>query len=721
MGKFLGKLVLIGAAIAINFVPGVGQAITGAVYGTLAGGAVGAAAAAALTFGQVLSAAITLGVTVGGIQALSGILGLGPSSPKPDTTETAVKTSRPVRTSGYGSSRLYGAYILYETAENGTAVDVFAVHDGRMDSLLQLYLGDDLVTLSGNTVIEGDDKRYQDGAVKMYYTTGASPGSAIAPLISLLPGVWTSNHRGDGVVILAVTAASVKAKKFQDTYPASGVPVGSMAARWQRCPDPHAADPIDQAAWTWTENPIRHLLHYMLVREQINFSTKIAPTIAYWRAASDVCDQPVALKAGGTEPRYRSCVSHKHTDTHASVKSSLMKTCDGWLGTNSEGAFIVYAGVYYAPTVEIGPDQIIAFEWAGVGRDDDDAINEISCSYVSAAHDYNMVETDSWRDEDDIAARGQILSDSLEPQVPSHGQVRRLAKRQMARQNAIHRGTVSTNPAGREVRGERFITLRLIEAGTVFYDGPAEITEVTRNIMTGGVTFSWVAIDPNIDAWNPITEEGEPAPVGNRVAPQPLETPIITTATPELDATGTGARVRIVVEGYDRDDITWYARWRSTTDASWNEQEYSDIDPGPAALLVTSVVPTEIAVDVAVAYSTGDGRVSEWSATSTVSTSTANLAPEPNTSFTATGDVGRITGGWSNSTSANFGHSELWVGANSSFGSAAQVGADFTGGRNIGEAFDEAYPAGSAYVWTVAFNSAGTASSRTGPISVTIT
>jgi hypothetical protein len=721
MGKFLGKLVLIGAAIAINFVPGVGQAITGAVYGTLAGGAVGAAAAAALTFGQVLSAAITLGVTVGGIQALSGILGLGPSSPKPDTTETAVKTSRPVRTSGYGASRLYGAYILYETAENGTAVDVFAVHDGSMDGLLQLYLGDDKATLSGNTVNEGDDKRYQDGAVKMYYTDGSTPGTAIAPLVSLLPVVWTSNHRGDGVVILAVTAESVKAKKFQDTYPASGVPVGSMAARWQRCPDPHAADPTDEAGWTWTENPVRQLLHYMLVREQINFVTKIAPTIAYWQGASDVCEQPVALKAGGTEPRYRSCVSHKHTDTHASVKASLMKACDGWLGTNSQGAFIVFAGQFYAPTVEIGPDEIIAFEWAGVGRDDDDAINEIACSYVSALHDYNTVETDSWRDEDDIARRGQILSDSLEPQVPSHGQVRRLAKRQMARQNAIHRGTVSTNPAGRAVRGERFITLRLIEAGTTFYDGPVEITEVTRNIMTGGATFSWVAIDSNIDAWNPATEEGEPAPVGNRVAPQPLETPTITTATAELNSTGTGARVRIVVEGYDRDDITWFARWRSTTDASWNEQEYSDIDSGPAALLVTSVVPAEIAVDVAVAYSTGDGRVSEWSATSTVSTSTANLAPEPNTSFTATGDVGKATGSWSNSTSANFGHSELLAGTTSSFGSASQVGSDFTGPGSTTETFDQTLTAGTWFLWTLAFNASNTASARTGPIEVTVT
>ena len=721
MGKFLGKLVLIGAAIAVNFVPGVGQAITGAVYGALAGGAVGTAAAAALTFGQVLSAGLTLGVTAAGIQSLAGVLGLGPSAPKPDTTETAVKTSRPVRVSAYGQSRLYGAYILYETASDGTAVDVFAVHDGEMDGLVQLYLGDDRVALTGNTVNEGDDKRYQDGAVKMYHTSGSTPGTAIPALVSLLPGIWTANHRGDGVVILAVTAKSVKAKNFQDTYPASGVPVGSMAARWQRCPDPHAADPTDEAGWTWTENPIRQLMHYMLVREQINYATKIAPTIAYWRTAANVCDSPVPLKSGGTEPRYRSCVSHKHTDTHASVKSALMKCCDGWLGTNSDGAILVYAGEYYEPTVEIGPDQIIAYEWAGVGRDDDDAINEISCSYVSSAHDYNMVETDSWRDEDDIAARGQILSDTIEAQVPSHGQARRLAKRQMARQNAIHRGTVSTNPDGRAVRGERFIHLRLIEAGMTFYDGPVEVTEVTRNIMTGGVTFSWVAADPNVDAWSPATEEGEPAPVGNRVAPEPLETPTITSATPEIDASGTGARVRILVEGYDRQDITWYARWRATTDASWNEQEYSDIDPGPAALLVTSVVPTEIGVDVAVAYSTGDGRTSPWSPTSTVSTSTAGLAPAPVTELTATGAAGAAAIAWRNPTSSNFGYVRIYRGTTSSFGSASQIGGDITGGLGQVQQITDTVAAGTYYYFVRAYSTAGVAASPTGPQSATVT
>lgn len=613
MGKFLGSaLKIIGGAFLVAF-----------AFPLVAAGGIAAAVGAGIT----AAGAGTL--FSGASEIVSGVLGLGPSSQKPDTAETAIKTPRPPRVSAYGASRLYGAYILFETADDGTAVDVFAVHDGKVDGIIQHYLADDRVMVTGGVVQEGDDGRYADGKARLFTTDGSTPGVPISAVTAKLPAIWSPDHRGDGVVLIAGLYASVKAEKFLDVYP-NGAPVASIAARWQLCPDPRSANPLDQSGWTWTENAIRHLMHYMLVREEVDYASKIAPTLDYWKAAADVCDEAIPLKAGGTEPRWRTCVSHKHTDTHASVKAAIMKCCDGWLGNSPEGAYIVYAGDYRAPTVDIGPDEITAFEWAGVGRDDDEAVNELVCGYVSAEHDYNSVETDAWRDEADIAERGNILSDSLDPAVPSHGQVRRLAKRQMARVNAVHRGTVTTNAGGRAVRGQRYINLRLIEAGTTFYDGPAEVTEVTRNMMSGGVTFSWVAADPNIDAWNPETEEGEPAPVGNRVALQPLETPTIINAYADFSDIGEsggldggsvqGVRIRIVADGPIRDDLTWYARWRVGSGA-WSERQYSDADPGPGVSLVTDYVPYGTTVAVEVSYKAGDGRTSPWSTSTNVNTS----------------------------------------------------------------------------------------------------
>lgn len=319
-----------------------------------------------------------------------------------------------------------------------------------------------------------------------------------------------------------------------------------------------------------------------------------------------------------TEPRYRSCVAHKHTDDHKSVIASLLACYDGWVSPRADGALVVYSGRFYEPTVEIGPDEIISYSLQD-GVDEENAINTIAVSYISANHDYNVVETDSWIDSADLSARGKELPTTLANQVPSHGQGRRLAKRALAKTMAPKRGTVSTNYHGRVTIGQRFIRLRITEAGTTFLDAPVEITKLVRNISTGGVTFEWIVADPNVDAWNPVTEEGNPAPVGNSSPAQPLETPVISSALPEFDADG--VRIALTVDAPDRADLTWYAHWRLTGAAVWGPDEvYTDTDPGPAVELRTGLVISDSSIEIEVAYQVGDGRLSAWSPTVTVDT-----------------------------------------------------------------------------------------------------
>lgn len=714
MGKTLGSIIAVGVAIGINVIPGVGQVISGAIVGTLGGTFAAVGIASAVVTGLQLTALAY------GLQAGASLLGLGPTIPKPDTTVTAIKTPRPPRVSAYGVGRLYGAYILYETAGNGSAVDVYAVHDGKMNALLSYYLNDDPVTLSGSVVNTGADKRYQDGAVSLYHTNGSSPGTPIAAITSLLPGIWTSNHRGDGVVILAQIAKAVKSKRYLETYP-NQVPTPSIVAQWQLCPDPYHADPTNPAGWTWTENPVRQQMHYKMVREGVDYATKIAPTIAYWRAAADICNEAIGLKGGGTEPRYRSWLAHKHTDRHGDVNAALLSTYDGWMAPRADGAIVVYAGKYYTPTVSIGPEHITSYDWNGVGVDDDKAVNEIVCSYVSADHDYSTVETDAWRNESDISTRGQILSGNLDPQVPSWGQVRRLAKIKMARTNAIYSGTITTNVAGRVARGHRFINLRIADAGTVFYNGPAEITSLTRNLMSGGVTFTWVAVDPNMYTWNPATEEGDPAAKGDRVALEPLDAPTITDADAELGDGGSTARIRITVGAPDRDDLTWYARWRVTTDTTWNEQEYGDIDAGPAVMLQTNLVPLDTAIDVEAAYQVGDGRLSPWSTLETVSTSTASLSPSSPSGVSGAGGAGTSTILWTNSASPNLSYSRIYRNAANTIVGATQVSGDEPSSAGAAQAFTDTAAAGPWYYFVRAFSASGAGSSATGTGLVTVT
>lgn len=716
-----------------------------------------------------------------------------PKGPKPEQQERSIKTPVPPRVSAYGRVRLFGAYILYVTNEDGYAVDVWAFHDGQLDFIERIYLGDKQVKLNGGGfVIAQDDGEFGDGdTIQIGTRLGLPTETAFAEVIARLPGIWTSNHRGDGVATGCMISKPVKAKNYNDVYPTGGPDANAMSivARAQLVFDwrDPAQDINDPLTWKWSDNNALCIAHYYLVRNNKDWDTHFAPTLAYWTAFADDCDAPMDVyhgsavlvddessgtgtlnfssveglvngtsisfpqygdtrtvisvagnevtlnsgipedyKAGtvarwiggGTEPRYRVALAHKHTDAHKVTLGNLLAACDGMVTTRADGAMVPWSGRYVEPDPDdlIGPGEIVTWSMDD-GIVDEDQANVVALTYLSADHDFTSVPTSDWRDEDSIAEVGEKPT-TLDNAVPSHAQAARLAKRLLDKTMAPKRGTIATNPKGRKIRGKRFIPLHIEEAGTVFYSGPAEIVRIKRTQT--GVQFDWVRANPNIDAWNAATEEGEPAPVGARPAVVPLPTPVITDAEAELGEGGADARVRITVDGFDRDDVTWYARWRITTDTTWNEQEYSDIDPGPAAVLLSSLVPTDVSIDVAVAYAVGDGRRSEWSAMWSVSTSTASLAPSPPSIVTGTGGAGTALIEWTNATSANLSYSRVYRNSTNTIVGAALVSGDLASAAGATQDFTDTVAAGTYYYFVRGFSSSGAQSGAIGSGAVTV-
>lgn len=654
-----------------------------------------------------------------------------PKGPKPEQQERSIKTALPPRVSAYGRVKLYGAYILFETNEDGQAVDVWAFHDGRIDAIERYYLGDKQVTLVGGFVQEGDDGIYGDGVIQVGASLGLSTETAFAPVVTALPGIWTSAHRGDGVCTGYMISNPVKAKNFNDVYPQGGpdgTPLGLVVRAqllfdWR---DP-AQSIDDPDSWTWSDNAALAITHYLIVREGKDWETQILPAIDTWTAFADDCDVAMPLKAGGTEPRYRVALAHKHTDAHKVTRGNLLAACDGWVAPRADGALVAYSGRFNTPTVSIGPDEIVSWS-RDEGVVDEDAVNEIAVSYLSADHDYTVVDATAWRDEAAILAAGEVKSTTLENAVPSHAQARRLAKRLMAKSMANHRGSITTTRAGRVVRGQRYIDLHIEEAGEVFYSGPAEITQLTRNLDTGGVTFTWIAADPAIDDWDPVTEEGDPAPVADGVTPTALTAPTISSATPQysedVGAGASGARILLVVSGPIRDDLTWFVRTRETGSTVWTERTYTEVAPGVSTYsLLTEFVAIDASVEVGVSYQTGDGRNSPWSGTETVGTSSAGIAPGPTTDVTAAGGAGQITPTWRNPASLNYSYTRSYYGVSSSFGSATALSPDDAGSPSaVRSATFTGIAPGTYYVWTRAFSASGVGATPTqAPGTVTVT
>ena len=98
----------------------------------------------------VVAAFIPGGQPVAAAAALALATLFKPKGPKPEQQERAIKTALPPRVSAYGTVRLYGAYILYDTNEDGYACDAWAFHDGRVNAILRRYLRDVRVTLNGS-------------------------------------------------------------------------------------------------------------------------------------------------------------------------------------------------------------------------------------------------------------------------------------------------------------------------------------------------------------------------------------------------------------------------------------------------------------------------------------------------------------------------------------------------------------------------------------------
>jgi hypothetical protein len=96
MGKTLGAILTVAAAVAVNVIPGVGQVVSGALAGTI--GVTGATA-------------VLGGITLAGISTLPGLVGLGPKAPKPDTAEMAMSiASSDLVTSGWPGKRERAPY-----------------------------------------------------------------------------------------------------------------------------------------------------------------------------------------------------------------------------------------------------------------------------------------------------------------------------------------------------------------------------------------------------------------------------------------------------------------------------------------------------------------------------------------------------------------------------------------------------------------------------------
>lgn len=565
----------------------------------------------------VIIGTVTLSAVIGAVAIAAVAIGLqmllAKGMPKQDDGSQALRQTIPARIGAYGRVRLGGRYMLYEE-HNGVSLDILALVGGKITGFEKYFLNDDEVTLAVDGVVQaGTDGRYGKGLLQIRTRLGEATETAYPEVVDVLAGdVWTNDHRGDGIASAMLRCTSTDAEEFQEIYP-HGLPQPSFVIAGYAVWDPRDAGQsrADPSTWVFSTNPVLQLLDYLTHPDHgmaLDYDTLIAPVIDEWAAEADLCDALVA-RVSGSHKRYESNGWFTFDTKPEDVIGSLLSTCDGWMAERGDGTLAIKVGVYRGPNAPtIKAKHVLAFT-ASYGVPDEERVNELTLSFISPDHDYKDTPLTPWRDEDDISESGRVRSQALSMGwVQSYPQVRRLAKRAMARLKPTLRGSIVTTLYGLVHLGERWVRVQYPTVSGL-EDAVVEIQKADIDLMAGRITFEWVKIDPDtIDAWTPATEEGPPPPEPEKLTKLPFEPPenvYAFIANNEL----------IITLDNDGGQSAFRTRWRPVGQTAWIDmmmQSATDDDVAGRWVYNAGIIAVTDDFEVQVARVASMGTASEW-------------------------------------------------------------------------------------------------------------
>lgn len=314
----------------------------------------------------------------------------------------------------YGETRVSGpmvfAHVSGEKNENIDIVVALAGHE--CESIGELFISDEYVPIDGAGSPESTSKYFGKLGIGKWYGDDA----ARSALVTNSGGVWTSAHRLRGC-----TALHAKLVFDQEVYP-QGLPNISAVVKGKRLHDPRTE------TTSWSNNPALELLDYMRDADigmgcddsEIDFPSFIA--------AANICDEAVALLAGGTEKRYR-CDGVFATDGEpASIIEQIVGSMAGSLSYVG-GKFTCRAGCYEVPTITLSESDLrgpINYQPAAGRRD---VCNIVKGTYTSPVDLYQPRDFPQYKDAAHITEDDgeEITRDLSLDWVHSTAQAQRLA------------------------------------------------------------------------------------------------------------------------------------------------------------------------------------------------------------------------------------------------------------------------------------------------------
>jgi hypothetical protein len=690
----------------------------------------------------ITAAAIGLSILTAPNAARGG--GQGVSIAPAASGHQAVRLSIPACQSAYGRVRMAGAYVFYEESA-GVSYDVMAIHQGRIGGFLGYYLHDDAVTIDAsgivNSAVVNQDGRYTGTTgvssagnyIKIKTRDGLDTETAYSEITAPFPVIWTENHRGDGIASAALICRGVGADVYTKVYPSQkpelSAVIDSSLNFDQR---DEAQDHDDPTTWDVSTNPVIQLQDYLTNTDRgglgLSWDRVVAPGLDALAAEADICDEPVDLKEGGTEPRYQAAGFYAHEIDPVSVLTQIAAAADMWWTLAGDGRLTVVVGSYRAPTVTLDAADIIGVDLK-YGVEDERLVNQYTWNFTSPDNDYKDTPGQPWRDEASISEIGRVRSHPVPlTWVQSHSQGRRLLKRQMLRNNARLRGTAVCWISAVRIIGERWITLDfpLLQDTTNIV---VEVQAIKIDVLNARVVVDWVYVNPNtVDAWDPETEEGDAPPLPDRVTGELLAAPQDVNVTVGLDSSG-NVYFQVIFDDPGRSDLSYRVRYRvkdidsgtvGNQPGPWISQDFPPTAAvGGVVTLNTSLVQANTLYQVQVASVGTRGVLSDFSAIEEVTSTNDPTAPSAPTFGTVSNVGALVTVTWTNPNSANTFAARVWRGT-TTFAAATDISGQLFGSPNQGMSNSNTPGSGTWKYWVTVENAAGVRSTPAGPGTITL-
>lgn len=496
--------------------------------------------------------------------------------------------------------------------DNDWETVVYQVADHEITAYTGYILQDKVYELTNDGEQDHEDFKDDNGNIELeiYFRKGAPGETPPAPIMT--QGVAADQYSDNPAKFVGLAYVVVRYHVSPQAWK-SGRPTGfRWLVRGAKVYDPRLDDTVDGGAgphrwgepdtYEWSENAA--VLHYNFIRGIWNYAADppqlmVGPGRSAQEAppenaiyAANVCDEDVALKAGGTEKRYTASCVIPANEPWINTEEHFAAAMGGQLVERS-GTIAIDVGA--AKTVELAfsdGDMIVGADvvyQAYVGRES--LINTVVARYVDRAQLYEQASAPMRRSLDDIAADGEVREQSLDLVfVTSQTQAQRIAEiiRRKARLQAT--GVVPLGPK----------YLRAEDADWASWSSDRRFAGETYTFELQGVskdencnvTVAVKRIAASVFTWNPAIDELDPVapaylPSGNMTDAQLLGFAVEATTisnetgsqTPAIRATftpPTDVSIKAILIEWRKQDTPDVVSTRTTENVSAGEIIISD-------------------------------------------------------------------------------------------------------------------------------------------------